>query len=273
MTAAPDVTVTIVFHQERGYAIPALESALDLATLARSSGISVETRAILDRPDDQTTRIVRERGNWLDDIQEVSFGDLGLTRNEGTRLARGQFLAFLDGDDLWGEEWIVAAYALASKTGARDTMVWHPERLFYFDETDFDRHSVSDQPRADARSFHMEHVSSEMTDFDWRVLTIDNIWTANAFASRQLHVAYPYHPVDRKSGFGVEDWSWNILTLANGVKHLVVPDTVHLIRQKDVGSLGQRNAFEGLLPIIPDDLVFETANLLDLVKRHSGDAT
>jgi hypothetical protein len=42
-------------------------------------------------------------------------------------------------------------------------------------------------------------------------------------------------------------------TLWRGVPHLVVPDTVHLIRQKENGSLGQRNATEGMLPHLPAD--------------------
>lgn len=39
--------------------------------------------------------------------------------------------------------------------------------------------------------------------------------------------------------------------LFDGIGHLVVPDTVHMIRVKDTGSLGQQNTAEGLLPHLP----------------------
>jgi hypothetical protein len=73
-------------------------------------------------------------------------------------------------------------------------------------------------------------------------------------ASRDLHLRIPYKAIDKSCGFGVEDWSWNIETTWAGIAHCVVPDTVHLIRVKETGSLGQQNAAEGFLAHLPESV-------------------
>jgi hypothetical protein len=248
-----DIGLTVVFHREGAFAVPALASMADMASRTAAAGVRVETRAILDRPDHDTQRIVHKLGDWLDDIVTVDFGDLGASRNEGTRLSSCSHLAFLDGDDMWGADWLVKASASAFAAGWPNDVVWHPEWLYYFDERDFDCHTAGGLPRRGARSFLMTHVSSDSPELDRRALLMNNFWTANVFASRSLHERFPYREIDRSSGFGIEDWSWNIETLSAGVRHDVVPDSVHLIRVKQSGSLGQQNGADGLLPAIPDE--------------------
>ena len=102
-------------------------------------------------------------------------------------------------------------------------------------------------------SVYLVHRSSEAPAFKRDVLFLNNVWTANVFARRAVHTRFPYAAVDKASGFGVEDWSWNIQTLWRGIPHLIVPDTVHLIKIKDAGSLGRQNVVQGLLPWLPDD--------------------
>lgn len=245
-----DITATIVFHHERAFALPALASLNDLVSAARCIGLKVEARAMLDKADDLTRSIVLERGSWLDAVEEVTFGDLGLTRNAGALTAKGEYLAFFDGDDLWGAEWLHLAYSAAQATG--EDAIWHPECLYYFDSGDYDRHSITSDPHSAAQSFHFIHHPSNTEDFDRNCLFLNNVWSANIFAKRALHLRHPYKPVDKQKGFGVEDWSWNVETVWAGIPHYVVPETVHLIRLKETGSLGQQNAAEGLLPHIPD---------------------
>jgi hypothetical protein len=247
-----DITVTVIMHREGALALPALASMRDMVERARGAGLAVEARAVLDRADEATRRFVALRGDWLDAVQEVSVGDLGLARNAGTLPARGRFLAFLDGDDLWGAEWLLRAHAAATAPDAPEEAIWHPEMLYMFAERDFEFHSVVDKPMTRATSHFFLHQASTCVSFDLNALCLDNVWSANAFAPRDLHVRHPYLAVDRSRGFGIEDWSWNLQTLWTGIPHLVVADTVHIIRVKDTGSLGQQNAAEGLLPHLPD---------------------
>jgi glycosyltransferase involved in cell wall biosynthesis len=248
-----DISVTIIFHHEGVFAIPALASMYDLINKARASGLLVEARAILDNVDELTRNIVAVHGEWLDDVEEVSFGDLGSSRNKGVQSSRGKFVAFLDGDDLWGEDWLLLAYNLAAS--ASEEAIWHPESLFYFYEVDFENHSVTKQPNLSARSYHMIHQSSCDVNFNKNSLFLNNLWSANVFAKRDLHLRMPYKMVDRDAGYGIEDWSWNIETVYANIPHLVVPDTVHLIRVKETGSLGQQNNTEGLLVNLPEYII------------------
>jgi hypothetical protein len=60
-----------------------------------------------------------------------------------------------------------------------------------------------------------------------------NHWDAVCVAKRELLVKYPYET----PGFGLEDWHFNCQTIADGIEHHVVPETVHFLRAKRVGSL------------------------------------
>lgn len=251
MMGKPHITVTIVFHREGPFVVPALASLFDMVESARGAGLSVEAQAILDGPDEQTRRSVAARGNWLDKIEEVSFYDLGLSRNFGTRLASGHFLSFLDGDDLWGRQWLTLAHQAVMRHPANTNAIWHPEHLFYFDEEDFKLHSTTEYVQTGVRSFHMLQSSSDTPGFDCRTLAFGNVWSANVFCLRELHIRFPYMAADRARGFGIEDWSWNLQTLWEGIPHYTVPDAVHMIRQKIIGSLGERNLAKGILPNLP----------------------
>lgn len=247
-----DVTVTIIFHREGALALPALASMEELVSLARGAGIRVEARAVLDNANDLTRRLVASRGAWLNGVEEVSFGDLGLSRNKGAQSAHGEYLAFLDGDDLWGADWLRLAFAAATAPNAPTNAIWHPESLFFFNWNDFDRHSVNYLPRTDAESFYFLHHPGVDSDLVLNTLFLENMWSANVFARRSLHLQHPYKRADKETGFGIEDWSWNIETVWENIPHRVVADTVHLIRVKESGSLNQQNVAEGLLPYLPD---------------------
>ena len=251
MSGMPDITVTVIFHREGPLAIPALASMRDLVGTARASGLAVEARALIDRGDTLTRHIVAARGGWLDGVEEISAGDLGLARNAGVAASKGAVLACLDGDDLWGRQWL--RLAMEVSRGTPGEAIWHPEVLYYFDEGDIDRHSLTSHPHPNAKSILMEHCESIEVDFDRDGLFLNNFWSANVFAPRGVHEAHPYFAVDRDLGIGIEDWTWNMMTVTRGVPHRVVPGTVHLIRVKETGSLGQQNASEGLLPRFPPD--------------------
>jgi hypothetical protein len=253
MNATPDITATVIFHQEGAFVLPALASLRELAETAISAGLVVEIRAVLDRADDLTRHLVAVSGGYLSAVEEISCGDPGLARNAGAASAHGEFLSFLDGDDLWGADWLSLAHRAATAPAAPIETIWHPECVYYFNESDRDHPPNGEIPHPATQSFHMMHGPSDAPEFDRDALLLNNLWTANVFARREVHLRHPYLATDRSRGLGVEDWTWNIATVWAGIPHRVVADTVHLIRVKKSGSLGQRNTVEGLLPRLPPD--------------------
>ena len=78
MSGSPDITVTIIFHHEGPLAVPALASMGPDGDAARAAGLTIETRAVLDRANELTRHTAATNGAWLDGVEEVSVGDLGL---------------------------------------------------------------------------------------------------------------------------------------------------------------------------------------------------
>ena len=207
---------------------PSLRSAERAAGVAAAAGFSIDILAVLDRPD-AITREVFE--NWKYPalrIMEVDYGDLGLSRNAGAKEATGDYIAFLDADDLWGETWLQQGLK-AAVDDDRD-IVWHPQLSIYF---------------GSKRNIFL-HIDMESAEFEMHALAAANYWTALCLAKRNIFLETPYPKPDIASGLGFEDWSWNRQTIEAGIIHKTVPNTGHLIRAKPV-SLSQRTASAGAI--------------------------
>lgn len=146
MTHSPDINISVILtaHREGRLAHPAHMSALAAMREAKLQNISSELIIILDRSDDATRNYFLHYKALDATLIEVDFGDPGLARNTGIRHARGQAIAFLDADDLWGNEWLALAYAYLSCS--HRTTICHPqisqvfgertETIFHPDQTD-----------------------------------------------------------------------------------------------------------------------------------------
>lgn len=221
-----NVTAIVNVHNEGFLAWRSLCSAWE-ALLKVPSG---ELLVVIDRGDSATLRCVQDFVDWhkggtrLVRYVEVDHGDLGLARNDGVRSADGDHVAFLDGDDIWGSDWLVKA--LAYLDGIPGTAIAHCQVNVNFEH---------DQ-------MWWQHTDSRDPAFDPSTFMVTNHWTALACAQRWVFQKYPYAAAG--NGFGFEDWEWNTRTLADGVAHVVVPETVHFIR-RNVASMTNQHASQG----------------------------
>ncbi|WP_295447163.1 glycosyltransferase family A protein [uncultured Thiodictyon sp.] len=210
--SGPHISVVVNAHHEGLIAVPSIRSLALAASYAARRGVRVETIALLDCSNDLTADVFATHADHRCEIVRVDIDDLGLCRNHGAQLARGDYVAFLDADDLWSENWLMEAFLAAE--GDDRMVVWHPEANLYFG----------------AATHIYRHVDMDSTEFDPLNLMITNYWTALCFTRRTLVIEMPYRTTDLSSGIGYEDWSWNQEIIARGGMHKTVRGTAHGIR-------------------------------------------
>lgn len=215
----PHISVIINAHCEGLLAVASLRSLAQAKIIAEQKGLNVETIAVLDRCDELTAEVFEERTYLNCEILRVDNGDLGISRNNGANYARGEWIAFLDGDDLWCDNWLAEAFKSAN---ADDRMVvWHPEANLYFGVV---KHIF-------------RHIDMDSLEYDPLNLIFNNYWTALSFTRKTTVIEIPYLLTDLSKGIGYEDWSWNQEVIARGGIHKIVRGTAHAIRARNQSLL------------------------------------
>ncbi|MGS4948149.1 glycosyltransferase [Meridianimarinicoccus sp. RP-17] len=211
--SAIDISVIITAHGEGLLAGISACSADSAINVANAAGLRCETVVVLDRADSVTTDVLTCHYGDRARILETREGDPGLARNRGVEAAAGCHAAFLDGDDLWSENWLVEAHRLLA---ARPDIIAHSACNIVFG----------------AHSMLWWHADSESSTCDHSYLEWMNYWDALAFARRALLLENPFVANDLKRGYGHEDWHWNQTTVARGIPHKPVPETIHFKRRR-----------------------------------------
>ena len=237
------VSLCVNFHSEGHLAHKSSISAELVAKRARVDGVDTQLVAILDRADTTTARSVENSGVAWDDVMKLNSGDLGEARNIAARSLRSEFVSFLDGDDLCGENWIAESFSFWKSENLAQAIL-HPEYVYYFHENDYETPPVL----TELKSFWFRHVNTEPSSVQQVALSWNNTFTSNSFGLRRTFVDNPFIRRCLDHGFGIEDWSWNQRTSRDGISHMVVPRTVHLVRVTGGTSLGSLNFQNGLLP-------------------------
>lgn len=217
------IDAVVTFHSEGIVAHRTLLGLERLRLHAQAHAVEVRIVAVLDNATAETreivctNRVLREG----DQVVEVRHGDLSLSRNAGIEAARAGFVGVFDGDDYYSANWLTKALATAqAHTGE---VVVHPEFQVSFGTV----HCI-------ARSIDMD----ETPDYPLANCLTVNPWGACSFGRRETYLAHPYHVVDfRGSGFGHEDWHWNVELVAGGVRHVSAPGTAHFYRRKTSSML------------------------------------
>lgn len=221
--SVPCIDAVVTFHSEGIIAHRTLLGLERIRMHAEAHGIELRLIAVLDNATQETRDIVI--GNRVlrpcDQIVQVRHGDLSLSRNSGIEASRADYIGIFDGDDYYSANWLTEALrTLRSRHGEA---IVHPEFQVSFGTV----HCI-------ARSVDMD----ETPDYPLANCLTVNPWGACSFGRRQTYLDCPYHVVDfRSTGFGHEDWHWNLELVARGVRHVSAPNTAHFYRRKPSSML------------------------------------
>lgn len=216
--SAPDLSVGLTAHRETFVAGPTMRSAEAAVAHARAAGFTVECLIGLDTAHPDTVAFFSQPAfaEWR--RSEVSFRDQGLTRNALAQVATGRFLAFLDADDLFSENWLTNACRIlqAAEAAGRDVIV-HPEMHWQFDAIQ----NVNVCPAQDDPFFSPY------------VMSTANYYDALCVAPRRAWIDHPWPSRDIDNGFAFEDYQWFVEMTAMGWRHDVARDTIMFKRRRD----------------------------------------
>lgn len=213
-----DLTVIITAHSETVVSGPSMRSAIDACARAEADGYAVERIIGLD------TSTAACRAYFMqpafDDWKriEVHERDAGRTRNATIAQAKGRFIALLDADDLFSENWLSKGAKCLDDAAARgERVIAHPEINWFFD--------------AGGAVFATRDQSDPM--FSSHYFYFRNYYDTLCMAPREAHLEFPYGLRDIANGISREDWQFSIETMAAGWRHVVVKDTIIFKRRRD----------------------------------------
>ncbi len=219
------ISVILNCHREGEILRPSFRAAVESLHKFDSSGLNWELVCVADRCDEETMRVLEAEVSRCRPrfpnirVLQADLGDLGLSRNLGVERARGEFVGFVDADDLVSRNWFSAAFACAQRDR---NAIFHPECNFYFGVV---------------RAFM---VHRDQCHYDLWALFFHNLWTALSFGPVAVYRRFPYQRNQLDQGFGYEDWHWNCETIAHGLEHRMVDQTIHFIRVRE-SSLSQES--------------------------------
>jgi glycosyltransferase involved in cell wall biosynthesis len=175
-------------------------------------------------------------------IFHFSLSDVGHVRNELLRLSKCEYVSFLDGDDIWGDNWLEEAF---KQVKSYPDAVFHPELTIFFD--------------SEIR-YVRKNPDSTDNGFEKGVLLFENLWTSSFITPRWIMEQVPMKgggTLDKSSPFAYEDWSWFRETLSTGIEHRVVNRTAHFHRLKDDSNTTRTlNLSKRPWPIEPRNLLY-----------------
>lgn len=250
------VSCIVNAHKEGSYLHRSLHSAIRNTEFARLLGIKAEILVVLDNANTETIEVAEsivQRSDETIRLIHCEYGDLGESRNRGVLEASGDYIAFLDGDDLWGDEWLSGAFIQSLQTDG--PCIVHPEFNIYFSKkyTHVVQHIAQDDP-----SFFKEYFHEQ------------NYWTSLSFSAKGVYLDHPYKTNDLSNYFGYEDWTWNYETLCSGIFHTIVKNSTHYIRRgKREPSLLDQTSLQSMPRIYP----LYNKTLKNIIERNQPETT
>ncbi|MVW71371.1 glycosyltransferase [Bordetella sp. 15P40C-2] len=244
-TLASSISIVLNIHRE-GDLLPITLASLDAAVAdVQARGVHVEIIAVLDNADEITRRAMTQyplRRYDAHKVIEVSNGSLGLSRNDGIALARGDYIFLADADDLISTNYFSATLIEAAESSEKT--IFFPEFLFAFGDNYHITH-YSDLDRVGILAFLKHHP-----------------YISRVCAHRSLFDQVKFSDSRLSQGHAYEDWHFNCEAVAAGYDVKTVKGTILFYRQRAGSLLRSADALSSR-QIAPSKL-FEPARFIQL---------
>ena len=231
----PDISVVLNVHNEAAYLKRTMLSLEEAADYAVSQGLKLELVVVQDRPDARTSSWFASHAFRAFDSHQlitVDNGSLGLSRNDGLRAAKADYIATADADDLVSFNMFAALYDKAVEVG-RDALIF-PQYILGF----------GSNPHL--AEFYGEEAFSGLSFFS------GHPFLSRVFGHRSAFGTEPYMDLRLSSGYAYEDWHFNATAYARDVALHVAPATVLYYRQRAASLLKSAHAVSiGQIPPTP----------------------
>jgi glycosyltransferase involved in cell wall biosynthesis len=232
-----DLTLIVTAHDETVVAGPTMRSADLAVAAAREGGFTVQPIIALDAATEATTAYFGQPrfDHW--ERRVLHEGDLGRVRNALVPDVDGDYIAFLDADDLFSQNWLAEALATVKAGESRgERLIAHPELNVLFD-------------RNRAVSRNIDQDSPLFTPY---FFYLRNYYDSLCLSPREAHLAVPYSPRDIPNGLSFQDFQFSIETMSRGWKHVVVKDTIIFKRRRDFSLMVENQSRKTLVRSLPE---------------------
>lgn len=243
------LTAIITTHNEGLLAHKTMMSVFRGLRKVEEAGYSYEIVVHIDNGDKETKDYFRRYNN--DNrirIFENNFGDTGSSRNFAVKESKGEYVSFLDGDDLISDNWFIKA--INELEISKEETIVHPEAILTFglDQT------------VNVLSF--QKPSSDINK-DTAFLLGENLWCSVLMAKRETFLRVPFNKLGL--GYGHEDYVFSINTVYAGMQHRIAKETILFYRRSEKSRLSTSNQNHA---IIPYTKLFDFKNMKDKEEVH-----
>lgn len=244
-----DVSIILNLHNEARYLKRTMLSLEEAVRYAQQFDITFEIVVVLDNADRATTSLAEAYDYSAFDgfqIIHVRNGSLGLSRNDGIAVSRGNFITTADGDDLLAFDFLEKMYHKARSHNEK--VVVFPEYCFGFGSKCYIWKFYSHKAIGNS-SFFERHP-----------------YVSRIMANKDIYKDKTYLDVSVKSGYAYEDWHFNTEILAKGFSIEVAAGAILFYRQRPGSLLSQADS--GTSRLIPKSRFFEPETYLKLTRAE-----
>ncbi|MBY0337405.1 MAG: glycosyltransferase family 2 protein [Acetobacteraceae bacterium] len=203
-------------HREGHLLQPTLNNCFDALDRASALGAQLEVLVVADAPDAATLDVLAHNAARIDRVEQVSFRDLGQSRQYGIERARAPFVFLHDADDLYSRNFYVQGLRTAMSEGFDSNALYHCQYRVDFDQ----EVGVT------------EAIASDDPEFDPQMLVVNWFFPHKGMAHRSAFERLVIPHNTHGDGFGSEDWAWGSNLIAAGGTHRILRDTIVFYRRK-----------------------------------------